>query len=65
MEAMIGRMAEEERLTVQSERAAWAWHVEREREKREREEREADHQRRVAQSQRRYKKQVHVYMHTM
>ena len=51
-------MAEEQRLTVQSERAAWAWHVEREREKREREERETAHQRRVTESQKRFKKQV-------
>jgi hypothetical protein len=51
-------MAEEERLAAQSERTMWAWHIEREREKREREERELAHQRRVAESQRTFKKQV-------
>ena len=55
-------MAEEERLIAQRERAAWVWHVEREQEKREREEREMAHQKRVADSQRRFKKQVQ-YMH--
>ena len=57
-------MAEEERLAAESERTAWAWHVEREREKREREERETVHQRRVAESQRKFKKQVYNnYVH--
>ena len=49
-------------MSAQSERAAWAWHVEREREKREREERETAHQKKVAESQRRFKKQVYMYV---
>ena len=55
---MANHMAEEERQAVLREKAEWSRHVEREREKRIQEEKELAHQRRVAESQRRFKKQV-------
>ena len=58
----MGRMAEEERMTALRDEVAWAWHLEREQDKREREEKDLTHQRRVAESQRRFKKQVCTFL---
>ena len=58
LEAMVSHLAEEERRTALSEEVAWAWHLEREKEMRERKERDLTHQRRLAESQKRFNKQV-------
>ena len=54
----MGRMAEEEKMTALRDEVEWAWHLEREQDKREREEKDLARQRRVAESQRQFKKQV-------
>lgn len=55
---MANHMADEERQSILREKAEWVRLTEREQEKKVREDHELAHQRRVADSQRRFKKQV-------